>query len=201
MESLSKTSAAGFRLRVECTWGSRQPHGTLVLQVFKFWHGPGGRHVNIWQKAVFSTRCQKSKSEWRPLKKGFCVHNVYVEMFFLKTRLQLKPDRYRSFEPDILKLQLRLPHIDDQLMFKTKARLSFLFCFIGRLKWLNRTYWERNACLKINICKSLISNQTDISPYSAGIDFSRQNLTSVDVRFWRLKSIPALTLVVRIWRL
>ena len=31
-----------------------------------------------------------------------------------------------------------------------------------------------------------------INPYSAGIDFSRQNLTSVDVRFWRLKSIPTL---------
>ena len=31
-----------------------------------------------------------------------------------------------------------------------------------------------------------------IKPYSAGIDFSRQNLTSVDVRFWRLKSIPEL---------
>ena len=31
-----------------------------------------------------------------------------------------------------------------------------------------------------------------INPHSAGIDFSRQNLTSVDVRFWRLKSIPAL---------
>ena len=30
------------------------------------------------------------------------------------------------------------------------------------------------------------------NPYSAGIDFSRQNLTSVDVRFWRLKSIQAL---------
>ena len=28
--------------------------------------------------------------------------------------------------------------------------------------------------------------------YSAGIDFSRQNLTSTDVRFCRLKSIPAL---------
>ena len=28
--------------------------------------------------------------------------------------------------------------------------------------------------------------------YSAGIDFRRQNLTSTDVRFWRLKSIPAL---------
>ena len=31
---------------------------------------------------------------------------------------------------------------------------------------------------------------------SAGIDFIRQNLTSVDVRFWRIKSIPA-TLYVR----
>ena len=31
-----------------------------------------------------------------------------------------------------------------------------------------------------------------INPYSASIDFSRQNVTSVDVRFWRLKSIPAL---------
>ena len=31
-----------------------------------------------------------------------------------------------------------------------------------------------------------------LNPYSAGIDFSRQNLTSADVRFRRLKSIPAL---------
>ena len=30
------------------------------------------------------------------------------------------------------------------------------------------------------------------NPYSAGVDFSRLNLTSVDVIFWRLKSIPAL---------
>ena len=32
----------------------------------------------------------------------------------------------------------------------------------------------------------------DIIPYSAGSDFSRQNLKSVDVKFWRLKSFPAL---------
>ena len=31
-----------------------------------------------------------------------------------------------------------------------------------------------------------------VNSYSAGIDFIRQNLTSVDVRFCRLKSIPAL---------
>ena len=31
-----------------------------------------------------------------------------------------------------------------------------------------------------------------LNPYSSGIDFSRQNMTYVDVRFWRLKSIPAL---------
>ena len=30
------------------------------------------------------------------------------------------------------------------------------------------------------------------SGISAGVDFRRQNLTSVDFRFWRLKSIPAL---------
>ena len=30
------------------------------------------------------------------------------------------------------------------------------------------------------------------NPYSAGIDFSRQNLTSIDVEFWRLNSISAL---------
>ena len=33
-------------------------------------------------------------------------------------------------------------------------------------------------------------HQKYLYSYSAGIDFSRQNLTSVDVRFWRLKSIP-----------
>ena len=31
-----------------------------------------------------------------------------------------------------------------------------------------------------------------LNPYSAGIDFTRQNLTSTDVRFERLNSIPAL---------
>ena len=35
-------------------------------------------------------------------------------------------------------------------------------------------------------------NPKDFNPYSAGIDFSRHNLTSTDVRFWRLKPIPAL---------
>ena len=30
-----------------------------------------------------------------------------------------------------------------------------------------------------------------VYPYSAGIDFSRQKLTSVDVRFWQLKSVSA----------
>ena len=28
--------------------------------------------------------------------------------------------------------------------------------------------------------------------YSAGIDFSRQNLTSTDVRFWRIRSVSGL---------
>ena len=31
-----------------------------------------------------------------------------------------------------------------------------------------------------------------VNPWSAVIDFRRHNLTSVDVRLWRLKSVPAL---------
>ena len=38
-----------------------------------------------------------------------------------------------------------------------------------------------------------IKKQVDFNPSSAGTDFRRQNLTSVDVRFWRLKAIPAWT--------
>ena len=43
------------------------------------------------------------------------------------------------------------------------------------------------SLVKINFLTNLVFN-----PYSAGIDGKRQNLTSVDVRFSRLKSIPAL---------
>ena len=42
------------------------------------------------------------------------------------------------------------------------------------------------------ISKWTISSPPSINSYNAGIYFSRQNLTSTDVRFWRLKSIPAL---------
>ena len=33
---------------------------------------------------------------------------------------------------------------------------------------------------------------TKFNPYSSGIDFRYQNMTSTDFIFWRLKSIPAL---------
>ena len=42
------------------------------------------------------------------------------------------------------------------------------------------------------LTKVILNSQNPFNPYSAGIDFRRQNLTFVDVRFWRLKSIPAL---------
>ena len=45
-----------------------------------------------------------------------------------------------------------------------------------------------------DLCKNIAAPKglMDFNPYSVGIDFSRQSLTSVDVRFWRLKSIPTL---------
>ena len=50
-------------------------------------------------------------------------------------------------------------------------------------------YDYKNNC---TVSQSETAKFRDINPYSAGIDFSRQNLMSEDVRFWQLKSIPAL---------
>ena len=45
----------------------------------------------------------------------------------------------------------------------------------------------------VSICSNLQRMMLlNVKHYSAGTDFKRQNLTSVDVRFWRLKSIPTL---------
>ena len=38
----------------------------------------------------------------------------------------------------------------------------------------------------------VVISRKRVNTYSAGIDFSRHNLTSKDGRFWQLKSIPAL---------
>ena len=56
---------------------------------------------------------------------------------------------------------------------------------IHNFKWVKIihicTTWTKKIC-----------HSSNLSPYSTGTDFSRQNLTSVDIRFWRLKSIAAL---------
>ena len=49
---------------------------------------------------------------------------------------------------------------------------------------MNVMFWKQPDCAVYTISM--------FNPYSAGIDFSRQSLTSLDVRFWRLKSIAAL---------
>ena len=49
-----------------------------------------------------------------------------------------------------------------------------------------------NCILTIFMDIHIVTSIACFSPYSARIDVIRQNLTSVDVRIWRLKSIPAL---------
>ena len=59
--------------------------------------------------------------------------------------------------------------------------------------------WKASECTVCDLkyyhqyteCQMLYYNYCP-NPYSAGMDFSRRNLTSIDVRFWRQKSIPAL---------
>ena len=50
------------------------------------------------------------------------------------------------------------------------------------------SFWANVTACWLNVMPGL----SHINPFSAGIDFRRQNLTSIEVRFWRLKSIPAL---------
>ena len=68
-----------------------------------------------------------------------------------------------------------------QMLFKCFVFAEKLIRYIEvkNIAWIVHPSWF----IKIFQC---------FNPYSAGTDFSRQNLTSVDVRFWRLKSIPAL---------
>ena len=47
--------------------------------------------------------------------------------------------------------------------------------------------------------KNTSNSMVLVNPYSAGIDFRHQNLTSVDFRFWHLKSIPTLKRVKK-WK-
>ena len=54
---------------------------------------------------------------------------------------------------------------------------------------LSRSTYRPLAAKGSHVLLTLVSDRT-LNPYSTGIDISRQNLTSVDVRFWRLKSIP-----------
>ena len=51
-------------------------------------------------------------------------------------------------------------------------------------------YKQKAAYLKPEHLFVFVENNSNC--LNAGINFSRQNLTSIDVRFCRLKSIPAL---------
>ena len=66
---------------------------------------------------------------------------------------------------------------------------------IHNFKWVKiYKYVEFNLKYMMisHIQHSFLHHIVMFNPHSAGIEFSRQNLTSTDVRFWRLKSIPAL---------
>ena len=68
------------------------------------------------------------------------------------------------------------------------------------------SFWNHHKCLSQSFWFIWIpmlwvySHYKYAYSYSAGSDFSRQNLTSTDVRFWRLESVPALSVTLsRFW--
>ena len=74
------------------------------------------------------------------------------------------------------------------------TRLSEEFCS-ERLwnSWKTISICSGSQCTTIDHLQSLFTgHKLLINPFSAGTDFRRQNMTSIDVWFWRLKSTPAL---------
>ena len=72
---------------------------------------------------------------------------------------------------------ISINHEDQRVFFQFKTIIDILVGFF-RFIWIPMLW--------------VYSYYKYVYSYSAGIDFRRQNLTSTDVRFWRLKSIPAL---------
>ena len=62
--------------------------------------------------------------------------------------------------------------------------------YIGGLLYLINNKHEQFSAQHLMIQYDIIERV--FNPFSAGSDFRRQNLTSIDVRLWRLKSIPIL---------
>ena len=96
---------------------------------------------------------------------------------------------YNNCKFEILKFRIAVIYIFYLIPFNSHVFVRHLIHFgmgIGVQTWARFFL----ILLKYILIENL--ERPTFNPYSAGIDFSRQNLTSVDVRFWRLKSIPAL---------
>ena len=83
--------------------------------------------------------------------------------------------------------------MDASLIFKKphSQNLKIRYLFLCSDKSQDRMRWLSGGLI-LNHCLQGSPHTNMINPYSAGIDFRRQILTSTDVRIWRLKSIPAL---------
>ena len=93
--------------------------------------------------------------------------------------------RLRSYYPWLLDLFMHVPfQLPGEIQYCDHFSLSIHITMSVLSRYLFTPKWSEARELKAqhNWIWSLNS-------YSAGIDFSRQNLTSVDVRLWRLKSI------------
>ena len=72
-------------------------------------------------------------------------------------------------------------------------RVSIKRCRVNQL-WVNKPFSYESWCA--SFINFLLTVANMVNSFSVGTDFRRQNLTSIDVRFRRLKSIPAL----KIWK-
>ena len=146
----------------EVARSASDPHGPIHLVITRRLPDPVGLYVRT--------------CGWNPF-----IHSLIVTLMVCKISKQQNPTRQEAMILcDLTLTTLKyfcINHGDQKRFFQfeiiANVSVSF-FCFIWiPMLWVHGHYKLLNS-------------------FSVGIYFRRQNLTSTDVRFWRLKSIPAL---------
>ena len=151
-----------------------------------------GRGVASWRQIYFSRICTRG-NRGLSISHDAVFNPLPVRFFNLNFHPLEDASRYRDPQLQVGKNYSYLftlrPNTNEFLLIK--------HLFISQKKlvfsWMKR-YWKRvESCSPLMpTIHSLIPRRCSFNSLSAGIDFRHQNLTSTDVRFWRLKSIYAL---------
>ena len=101
----------------------------------------------------------------------------------------------------LLALQSRISRYMVKINIKVDPYNAEIFLCMPKHAWKPKGFFQFDIIINVLVSSFwfilihmlwFCGHYTFFNSFSAGIDFRRQNLTSTDVRFWRLKTVPAL---------